>query len=248
MPKQKLHFSVNQLIWLVYLALLAVLLPHTAWAFSRFESPNAFGTLVAWMGAFAFEASIATLTHKLAKHIENTPKRLASLPKFAYRYLNAYSLGLVISLGVSVLANLAHAVEFGGELAIFTSYSVPFGLYAVAFGAVLPLVSLLFARVLSNVADAEAETDPALEQAHIEIKRLRLELKQTEQAKTLAEGRAQDAETRFAAAGDLFTRLFGEEKRLRIMAARQAWPELPASAIAIIAGSSPSYVSEVLNA
>lgn len=44
-----------------------VLLPHTAWAFARFESPSAgwlgisWGVVTAWAAAFAFEASFAVL-------------------------------------------------------------------------------------------------------------------------------------------------------------------------------------------
>ena len=64
---------------------------------------------------------------------------------------------------------------------------------------------------------------------------------------SFAESRAITAEQRFAAAGDLFARLFAEEKRQRILAASERWPELPAASIAIIAGASPGYVSEVLN-
>jgi hypothetical protein len=40
--------------------------------------------------------------------------------------------------------------------------------------------------------------------------------------------------------------LFAEEKRQRILAAAEHWPELPASSIAIITSASPGYVSEVL--
>jgi hypothetical protein len=248
MAKKNHLIIVNGLLWLVYIALLAVLLPHTAWAFGRFEAPGVFGEITAWAAAFAFEAAIAALTHKLAMHIETTPKKRSGLAKFSYRYLNAFSFGLAIAVGVSVAANLAHAVEFGSELVIFARYGVPFGVYAVAFGAILPLVSLLFARVLSNVADSEQESDPAIEQAKETERRLRQELRSAEAARTEAERRAAEAETRFGAAGDLFARLFGDEKRQRILAARQTWPELPAAAIAIMAAASPSYVSEVLNA
>jgi hypothetical protein len=62
-----------------------------------------------------------------------------------------------------------------------------------------------------------------------------------------AEAKASAAEQRFAAAGDLFSRLFAEEKRQRILAAAERWPELPAASIAIISSASPGYVSEVLN-
>jgi len=41
--------------------------------------------------------------------------------------------------------------------------------------------------------------------------------------------------------------LFAEEKRQGILAAAAHWPQLPAPSIAVIAGPSPGYVSEVLN-
>ena len=58
--------------------------------------------------------------------------------------------------------------------------------------------------------------------------------------------KANAAEQRFAAAGDLVVQLFAHEKRQRILAAAEHWPELPASSIAIITSASPSYVPEVL--
>ncbi len=63
---------------------------------------------------------------------------------------------------------------------------------------------------------------------------------------TDAESRAIAAEQRFAAAGDLFARLFAEEKRQRILAASERWLELPAASVAIVASASQGYVSEVL--
>jgi hypothetical protein len=99
------------------------------------------GMVTAWAAAFAFEAAIAALTHKLAKHIESTPRYTAGrvwLRRISYQYLNAY------------------------------------------------------------------------------------------------------------AAGDLVVQLFAQEKRQRILAAAERWPELPAASIAITAGASPGYVSEVL--
>jgi hypothetical protein len=203
----------NRILWGVYLALLGVLLPHTAWAFGRFESDNAglfgfkWGQAIAWLAAFAFEAAIAALTSKLAKHIETTPRYSSgnvALRKFSYRYLNAYSVGL-----------------------------------SVAFGAILPLVSLLFVLVLSNVTETEQGEDEVLVEAKATIRELRKELR-------TAEARASDAETRFGAAGDLFARLFAAEKRVRILAVAETWPALPQSSVAKIAESSPAYVSEVL--
>ena len=105
----------NIFLWAIYLALLVVLLPHTAWAFGRFESPAVgwmniqWGTVTAWAAAFAFEAAIAALTHKLAKHIESTPRYTAGrvwLRRISYQYLNAFSAGLLVAVGVSVLPTL----------------------------------------------------------------------------------------------------------------------------------------------
>jgi hypothetical protein len=76
---QTSHWS-SKVLWIIYLALLAVLLPHTAWAFARFESPAAgwlgvsWGAVAAWAAAFAFEAAIAALTHKLTWRIMATPR------------------------------------------------------------------------------------------------------------------------------------------------------------------------------
>jgi hypothetical protein len=248
------HWS-SRMLWIIYLALLAVLLPHTAWAFARFESPSpgwlgvSWGIVTAWAAAFAFEAAIAALTHKLAGHIGTTPRYTAGrvmLRRMSYQYLNEYAAGLFVALGVSALANFAHAVEYGREFAIFGRYSIPPLLYSFTFGGILPLVSLLFARILGDTAEAEAEANPELTKAKQTIKELQVVLDAAEMRIADAESRAIAAEQRFAAAGDLFARLIAEEKRQRILAASERWPELPAASIAIIAGASPGYVSEVL--
>jgi hypothetical protein len=245
------------ILWVIYLALLAVLLPHTAWAFARFEPPSSgwlgisWGQVTAWAAAFAFEAAIAALTHRLAERIEATPNYTGArvlLRRLSYQYLNAYAAGLLVALGVSALANFAHAVEYGQEFAIFRSYEVPPLLYSVTFGGILPLVSLLFARILGDTTDAEVEPNPELIKAKQVIGELEAGLERAEEQVANAEARAVAAERRFAAAGDLFARLFAEEKRQRILAAAERWPELPAASIAIISSASPSYVSEVLKA
>jgi hypothetical protein len=261
----------NILLWAIYLALLAVLLPHTAWAFGRFESPAVgwlniqWGLVTAWAAAFAFEAAIAALTHQLAKHIESTPRYTAGrvwLRRMTFQYLNAYAAGLLVAVGVSVLANFGHAVEFGqdfatpahtvpalcrwGRYCVYGRYNVPPLLYSLAFGGILPLVSLMFARILANTAEAEAEVNPGLTKSKQTIKELWSELKAVKDHLANAEARANAAEQRFAVAGDLVARLFAEEKRQRILAATEHWPELPASSIAIITSASPGYVSEVL--
>lgn len=232
--------KTNFILWLVYGALLAVLMPHTAWAFIQFEPAGTWGVITAWAGAVAFEAAIAVLTHKLAKHIESLPNYKNGRKRFTSRYVNAYSFGLLVAVGVSTLANIAHAVQFGAEIKIFASWGVPFGVYAVAFGGILPLASLVFARVLSNVNETEHEVDPALTKANDTIKELRTAVRQYEK-------KANDADARFNAAGDLIRLLTSDDKRERIVAINQRWPALPQAHVATIAESSPAYVSEVLN-
>ena len=244
------YITINRILWAVYLSLLAVLLPHTAWAFQNFEPKNDTDTisLVAWTAAFAFEASIAALTHKLSGHIEQTPKRLSNWAKFQYRYLNSYSLGLVAAIGVSSMANLAHAVEFGRPMAIFTEWHIPFSVYALAFGAVLPLVSLVFARVLSNVVETEGEEDPSFVEAKSTITELRRQLRESEAHRKAAVDACNATEAKFASSGSLLIKLISDDKRDRILAAHTLWSQLPGAAIAVISGASPSYVSEILKA
>jgi len=243
-------FSVNRILWAVYLSLLGVLLPHTAWAFHNFEPENESGkiSLVAWTAAFAFEASIAALMHKLSGHIDRTPRRLSPWAKFQYRYLNAYSLGLLAAIIVSSLANLAHAVEFGRPLAIFAEWKISFDVYAFAFGAVLPLVSLVFARVLSNVVETETVDDPELVQAKKTIVDLRRQLRGSEAQAREAEEARKQVEARYVSGDRTLMKIVSVDKRERILAAHRLWPRLPGAALATIAEASPSYVSEVLKA
>lgn len=228
---------INILLWVIYIALLAVLLPHTAWAFAVFE-PTGQG-LIAWSAAFAFESAIAALTYKLIQRIEAVPRRRSAWKRWRYAYLNVYAGGLLVAVAVSALANWSHAVEFGQPTAVVARFSVLSGILPVAFGAILPGVSFIFAHVLADVSGNDIEEDAELTQAKQQLADLRRQLRQTEQ-------RATAAEQRFGAAGDLFARLFAEEKRQRILAVSERWPQLPASAIAIIAEASPSYVSETL--
>jgi hypothetical protein len=233
----------NKLLWAVYISLLAVVLPHTAWAFRKFEPLGTLGTATAWTAAFAFEAAIAALTDRLARHVGTTPRYTAGyvrLRTFSYRYLNPYGAGLVAAVAISALANTAHVVEFGQPLVIVGESSLAAGVYAVAFGAILPVISLLFARVLSVSAETEGGRDEELEQAK----------KSEREARRMLGGvrrELEEANARFGAAGDLFARLFSDQKRERILFVQEQWPELQRSAIALITESSTAYVSEVLN-
>lgn len=227
----------NLILWVVYIALLLVLLPHTAWLFARFEAGEGISP-TAWAAAFAFEAAIAVLTHKLARHIEESPKHKHPWKRFSVRYLNAFALGLILAVGVSALANLAHAVEFGQPLKIFSSWGIEPKFYQLAFGAVLPVVSLLFARVLSNVSESEHSPNESEEAVRL----LRAQVREAERKVKEAEQRAIEAEQ---LVGE-FLPVFSESKADRIRAAHTIWPGLPQRSLAVIADSSTAHVSEVL--
>lgn len=248
----KIKPNSNALIWLIYIALLLVLWPHTAWAFSKFESHQpgvlgvTWGIIMAWALAFAFEATLAAFTHKLAKHIEHTPNIKDWWRRFNVRYVNAYGGGLFIAWLVSTLANLAHSVEFGQSLKILDNWGIPFGVYAIAFGAILPLTSLLFARVLSNTVEIEHEESKIVIELNKTIKDLNRKLKEAEQQVKEAEQRAMQTEQGLNTLVDLVRRLFGEDKQNRILAAHETWPELPQRSIAVIAETSVSTVNSTL--
>lgn len=275
--KQNNTSFTTYILWAVYISLLIVLLPHTAWAFKNWEpgvgealelfNGITSSDVISYVAAFAFEASIATLTHKLSKKIETSKKIFKNLRNsdgtttkvfdgwetWKARYANAFALLLVGATLISMMANFAHAVEFGRDLKIFTDWGIPPIIYSIAFGGALPLVSLGFANVLSNVVDDEEAPNPEVEEAKKTILSLRQQLRETEgKVKATealvkaAEDRARIAEERFGAMGDLVKHLFGEDKRQRIIITRKQWPQLPGAAIAIIAGSSPAYVSEIL--
>jgi len=228
---------IKALLWTIYLILLAVLLPHTAWAAGRFE-PDGW-TWLGWAFAFAFELAIAALTWRLKQVIETT-RKVKGWRRWVCKYLNWYSVGLLASVAISAAANWAHAVEFGTPFKVFSTYGIPPLLYSVAFGAILPLCSFLFAHILADTDEAEPEQDAALVEARGEITRLKHALRETEQ-------RAIQAEQRFQAVGDLAVRLFSAQKSDRILAAHQLWPELPQRSIALIADTSPGHVSDTLS-
>lgn len=251
MTKKRMSESdaINGLLWLIYVLLLIVLLPHTAWMFSKAEPDTVVGNTIAWAAAIVFELVIAAMTHKLSRHISDTPRYADEWKRLKARYINAYGAGLLLAWLVSTYANLAHAIEFGQPIKIFDDWGLPVWTYSVAFGAILPTASLLFAWVLSSVIEQDAtegQPNPELEKAKDIIRTLQQSIKQTEELLRQAEHRASEAETRFNAAGDMFAMLFSEHKKDRVIFARNRWPQLPQSSIAVIAEASPAYVSEVL--
>jgi len=155
---------------------------------------------------------------------------------------------LLVAIAVSSLANLAHAVEFGRPIAIFAEWKISFDVYAFAFSAVLPLVSLVFARVLSNVVETEGDEDPELVQAKKAVTDLRRQLRESEVKARAAEEARKQIEARYVSGGGALIKIVSEDKRERILAAHRLWPSLSGAALATIADASPSYVSEVLKA
>ena len=139
-------------------------------------------------------------------------------------------------IGVSSLANWAHSVEYGQAFTVFEKYHIPPLLYTLAFGAILPACSLLFARILADVQDNEAEVNAEA----VELKRANAELRRELKATNERLLRAEDA-------ARLLLELTAEDKARRILAASNQWPNLSQIALAQIAGASPSYVSQVLN-
>lgn len=236
---------VNTMLWIIYVALLGVLLPHTAWAFQQFEPSGALW--IGWVAAIAFEGAIAAFTWRFKEQLESAPNSKKFWVRARRRYMTWPAVGLLVALVVSSAANWAHAEEFGRTMAVFGRYGINPLWYSLAFGAILPACSFLFAHILAEVQAGEEEADPELARAKAQLAEVRRELRETSQRLAQAEARASESETRFAAAGDLFARIMSESKRDRILAVRDRWPALPPAALAIIAEASPSYVSEVLN-
>lgn len=217
-------------IWVIFLFLLASLLNHTAWTFSKYEP---FGVIayadktisdipiIAWLQALSFEAAIAAITHKLSL-------LLGHYKKWTKRYLNVYTLALFLTGGVSALANTAHAVEFESNLKIFDAYGVPSVIYVLAFGTILPIVSMVFASILSKETTIEFEADNTVKRLNNELRKAKANLKTLETQRGYIEG------------------LFAKSKRDRIVTARKMWPNVRNSVIVAITGASPSFVSDVL--
>lgn len=252
------RLSVNTLLWAIYISLLAVLLPHTAWTFSQFEEPGLWGKVIAWVAAFAFEAAIAVFTHKLTEYNASCPRYSSgnvAWRTFSYKYLNPFSVALTLALAYSALANFTHAVEFGQPLAAFGDWSLAETFYSVTFGATLPACSLVFAMVLSSTVESVEVVDEELAKMQGKLTAVRgelgdvkNELAESEAALEQVKSELAQAEVSFAEANTLGGRLFATEKKQRILFASERWAGISRSVIAVLTDSSGAYVSEVLNA
>ena len=230
-------FNRKNLYRLIYLCLLGVLTPHTKWAFSKFEPEM--DEWAAWLLAIFFEAVIAVLTEAVADRIKKTPNFTAGwvwLRKFNHQVLaNPFLWMLTLAVFVSTLANLAHAVECRSDMVIFDVYQFPSALYEVSFGAILPITSLVYAVVLANTDD-DPMANPELVRANETIRGLRAEVREEKKKVRELTERVRPE----------FAELVNEAAQVRINAAKVLWPELPGKYLAVVADSSPGYVSEVL--
>lgn len=230
--------------WIVFLSLMASLLSHTAWAFSQFEPASTSGDIpaLAWVAAFAFEAAIAAIVHRLSQHLAEVKpytgeKFRLKLARTWERWASPYTFALLVVGVVSSLANTAHAVEFGADMKIFDVWSVPSEVYIVAFGTTLPLVSMFFAVLLSRENESDAGANTELIETKAELSATKLKLTRTESKFTEYMNRTKSVQS-----------LFSGDKKERIKVLHQLAPRASNKAIAEISGASPGHVSETLAA
>ena len=235
-----MKFNSKTIIWIVFIFTLIVLLPHTAWFFRQFEPTDnpvnifgvmiSWGDVVSWIAAIAFESAIAVFAHKLSIHINHTVKVRGRWRKFQARYLNAFSFGLAIAWLISTVSNYAHAIEYAKPIALFTQWGIGVNVSALVSGAILPTCSFLFARILSDVNEAEAGNEDELTEAKKELGIAKRELSNLRNQLTKTAG------------------LFSNNKKESILAAHELWPELNNAGIAVIAKCTPAHVSKTLSA
>lgn len=260
--------SSTQLFWVVYVAFLFVLWPQAAWTIDQFQDVTStrlqfmgvVASPLAWALAGVMEATIGIVTHRLNEHWRSMPTRYKAADmgrkRFAFRWLNAYALALIVSMAISAVANYTHVVEFtNAELRVFEGRLGLVQIYQITFGLALPAVSFVFARVLSTMQDAEQEEDPAFAKAKTElrdaretIRSLEQTIRQSEQAIRSLEMQLDESEQRYRAVGDVVRWLFGKDENLRdrIRGIRMAFPSLSQNGIAQIVGCAVSTVNEAL--
>lgn len=143
---------LKYLLFISYMFLLGVLLPHTAWMFSLFEASETTG--LGWAAAIAFEITIAVLTYYLALRIAavslaDDEEKFGT--RLKHELFNIPGLLLLGSVMISVVANWTHASEFANGLELFEQSVIIRIAYSFLFGAILPVCSFAYAYVLSQV-------------------------------------------------------------------------------------------------
>jgi len=269
----------THLFWAVYIAFLSVLWPQAAWTIGQFQDElgtqwtilGVTASPLAWLLSGVFEATIAIVTHRLNEHWKDMPHRYKAddmrKKRFAYQWLNAYALALILAMSVSAIANYTHVVQFtNSSLRVFDHAAWSIRLYQVLFGLALPGVSFVFARVLSTIRLSEQEEDPALVKAKADLKEANATVRQMKEGVRLneqqhsevirsleltirhTERQLDESEQRYRAVGDVVRWLFGTDllMRDRVRAARKQFPSLSQNGIAQILGCSVSTVNEAL--
>lgn len=240
--------SRKALGWFIYLGMLAVPLPNTAWMFRQFE-PTGLAFSPSWLVAIAFEAAIAYFAHRVVARLEDRRRKESVFANFLRNYLNINSVALFASLVVSGMANYAHAVEFTRAAVLFTGNAWVLAVYRVVFGAALPVISLLFAGALANEPQEDAsEASPELLKARQTIAEQKAALAEGVRERKSLEAKMAELQSLQSAYGAILARLFAQDKAERILAASQLWPALPQRSIALMTDASVGYVSEVLKA
>ena len=257
--------SINNLFYIPYIFLLVGILPHLAWAFNHFQEDYTWrgvpiGYVLAWVLAIVFDGSMFGFTYRLKGRIEQAskfkPRQNETLniygvtirPLFAWRkfssaYLNIFGLLILLSSGVSMLANFSHAVEFGQPFKAFDAYGLPPLLYFFAFGAILPVMSFMFARVLADVTEAEQERSDSEQQAKISERAAKRGERKANEELNSVRGELEKLRERLGA----YEQLSAPTAKERIKAAQGLWPKDTQAKWAGRADVSTSHASGLLN-
>jgi hypothetical protein len=216
-------------IWGVWFMMMGVLLDHTAWGFSIFESPTPSENkpLISWMGAIAIEAVQGAATHKLSIRL-GAARRSRDWKKRLSVYIGWDTFVIILAGFISGLANTAHAMEYYREdLRAFMDFNLPPMLYLIAFGTVLPVVSLAFAALLTKATAEDMEQTEEKSRLETNVRDLTKQLRKANRVQEQLGG------------------LLSGKAKERVLTLLNWKPDLEPSAIAKIAECSPTYVSNV---
>jgi hypothetical protein len=155
-------------IWLVYVALLVVMLPHTQRAAARFEPENIIGAVSSFAFALVFELAYIVFMHGQVEHLKQNRRARANEAKSHHlwrKWGTAYSAALLVALIITFLANTWHTTSSVDSQNV---YDVSM---AFVFGAVLPVMSILFASILARVDTFEIKIESDLNQQIAKLNR-----------------------------------------------------------------------------
>lgn len=234
------------ILWLLFILVLGSMLPHTAWFFSQNEEIGTFAIVKGWALALGIEIAIGVFAHKLSKHKETKYRNGSGKwwNRFEHHYLNIYAAGLIFALAVSLIANVAHGVEFSQPtllfIELFREDAAPLA-QGIVSGSALPIASIVFSMSLSKLSDAEQEVNPEVATLKQNLSEARGMARKLSNELEAARGVADEAEIY----SDMFNDALPTDER--ISSIRLAFPEWSQARIAAIVGVSPGRVSQVLS-